>query len=202
MDGDRHFAGFGAAATTDYADCFIDVSALPKDSLASADVLITGTLGLAYPATGEGLRHAVKAAKAGAKCLVVIDVNWRPVFWDDLDAAKETVREYLRYADIVKVTDEEAEWLFGIPAARALDHPERVLAAVDTARGVLVSAGERGSSYAFKSPGGKMDVSGVVPVLNVKVVDTTGAGDAYLSGRKMGQGWGDKMIPMTDARYF
>lgn len=31
-------------------------------------------------------------------------------------------------ADILKVTDEEAEWLWGIPRADALEHPERVLA--------------------------------------------------------------------------
>lgn len=29
-------------------------------------------------------------------------------------------------ADIVKLTDEEAEWLYGIPPQEALDHPEKV----------------------------------------------------------------------------
>lgn len=45
-------------------------------------MLITGTLGLAYPATAAALRAAVAAAKRGDG-LVVIDVNWRPVFWED-----------------------------------------------------------------------------------------------------------------------
>lgn len=44
------------------------------------------------------------------------------------------------------------------------------------------AAGEKGSAYAFHAPGGKMAMSGSVPVLSVKVADTTGAGDAYLSG--------------------
>lgn len=57
-----------------------------------------------------------------------------------------------------------------------------MLAHAPSARGVLVSAGEKGSSYAFRAPGGKMEVSGEVPVLGVDVVDTTGAGDAYLAG--------------------
>lgn len=182
LDGDRQFSGFGVAKTTEYADCFIQESSLPLDKIANSDVLVTGTLGLAYPETAKSLRKASKVASDSQKCTVIVDVNWRPVFWDDLDAAKKTVLEYLPVADIVKVTDEEAEWLYGIPAAKALNEPEQVLKNVPNALGVLVSAGEKGSAYAFKSPGGKMDITGVVPVLNVKVADTTGAGDAYLSG--------------------
>lgn len=53
------------------------------------------------------------------------------------------------------------------------------------------AAGEKGSAYAFRGPGGKAAMSGVVPVLNVDVKDTTGAGDAYLAGgsRAKGVGW-------------
>jgi len=85
-------------------------------------------------------------------------------------------------ADIVKVTDEEAEWLYGIPAADALQSPEKVLEELPRARGVLVTAGAKGSSYAFRSGGGKTDLTGVVPVLTVEVHDTTGAGDGFLGG--------------------
>ncbi len=49
-------------------------------------------------------------------------------------------------------------------------------------KGVLVTAGGRGSSYAFRAACGKMDMTGYVPVLSVKVVETTGAGDAFLGG--------------------
>jgi fructokinase len=187
LDGDRAFAGFGAAKTTEYADCFVDASKLPLDVIAAADVLVTGTLGLAYPGSAAAIQTAVSAAKSISnnkekKCSVIIDVNWRPVFWQDLAAAREIVKNFVPFADILKVTDEEAEWLFDIPATDALHHPEKVLNAVPKAQGVLVSAGEKGSAYAFRSPGGKMDISGIVPVLDVKVADTTGAGDAYLSG--------------------
>jgi fructokinase len=85
-------------------------------------------------------------------------------------------------ADILKVTDEEAEWLLGVPAAEALAAPGRVLAAAPGApRGVLVSAGENGSAYAFRGADGA-ELAGAVPVMDVEVVDTTGAGDAYLAG--------------------
>lgn len=42
----------------------------------------------------------------GGHTTVVIDVNWRPVFWDDEAAAKATVLEYIKQAHILKVTDE------------------------------------------------------------------------------------------------
>lgn len=42
----------------------------------------------------------------GSHCTVVIDVNWRPVFWDDEASAKATVLEYIQQAHILKVTDE------------------------------------------------------------------------------------------------
>ena len=188
LDGDRTFAGFGAANTTEYADCFVDAARLPREIIASADALVTGTLGLAYPGSAEAIREAVAAAKASQRdgavphCTVVIDVNWRPVFWEDLEAARDSVKHFISAADILKVTDEEAEWLFGFSAADALEHPEKVLAAVPSAKGVLVSAGEKGSAYAFHSSSGKMDLTGIIPVLQVKVADTTGAGDSYLSG--------------------
>lgn len=182
LDGDREFAGFGAAATSEYADCFLDADALPVDTLAKAEVLVCGTLGLACPGSAAAVRRAVAAAKGGQRCVVIVDVNWRPVFWGDQEAARRAVQEFVPAADLLKVSDEEAEWLFGVPAADALAHPERVLASAPTARGVLVSAGEKGSAYAFRAPGGKMDLTGALPVMNVEVVDTTGAGDCYLSG--------------------
>lgn len=181
-DGDRVFAGFGKAHTHEYGDCFLDPAALPVDKIKGADVLVSGTLGLAGGTTAEAMRKSVSLAKEGGRCCVVIDVNWRPVFWDDEAAAKEAVLQYCQQADVLKITDEEAEWLYGIPAADALEHPERVLEQCSSWKGVLVSAGEKGSAYAFHAPGGKMAMSGSVPVLSVKVADTTGAGDAYLSG--------------------
>jgi fructokinase len=43
--------------------------------------VVTGTLGLAYPQTREAMEAAAAAAKEGGTRLLV-DVNWRPVFWE------------------------------------------------------------------------------------------------------------------------
>lgn len=59
----------------------------------------------------------------------------------------------------------------------------QVLKAVpETVQGVLVTAGGHGASYCFRSANGGPLTKGFVPVLKVKVADTTGAGDAFLSG--------------------
>jgi fructokinase len=180
--GERTFAGFGKAKANEYADCFIDPGALPVEALQGADLLVTGTLGLAYPMTADAMHRSVELARSSGKCQVLVDVNWRPVFFDDEAKAKETITPYVLEADLLKVTEDEAEWLFGIPGDVALSMPERVLECLPKAKGVLVTAGGEGSSYAFKGAGGKVNLRGRVPVLKVDVMDTTGAGDGFLGG--------------------
>lgn len=181
-DGDRTFAAFGST-NAEYADCFLDADALPRDLLASADVLVTGTLGLAYPGSGAAIRRAVETARSGGRAAIIVDVNWRPVFWEDAaPTARDIILDYIEQAHLLKVTDEEAEWLLDVPRDEALTNPEKVLARAPFLRGVLVSAGEKGCAYAFAAPGAKTDITGIVPVFNVRVSDTTGAGDAFLSG--------------------
>lgn len=58
----------------------------------------------------------------------------------------------------------------------------QVLEQLPGVKGVLVTGGGAGCSYAFKGAGGKIDYTGIVPVLKVESTDTTGAGDAFLGG--------------------
>lgn len=201
-DGDREFVGFGENTPTEgYADCFLDAARLPTDLIRSAGALVTGTLGLAYPVTAEAMDRAVAVARA-AGVPVVVDVNWRPVFFAEPESAatKEKIKGYVsRSADVVKLSDEEAEWLFGVPASEALRDPEEVLRRLlgggggekkegassspsSVAVGVLVTGGGLGASYAFLSPEGKNATSSFLPALQVEATDTTGAGDAFLGG--------------------
>ena len=57
---------------------------------------------------------------------VLIDINWRPVFFEEESSAKATILPYVEQGDILKMSDEEAEWLYGVPRADALKHPEKV----------------------------------------------------------------------------
>ena len=57
---------------------------------------------------------------------VLVDVNWRPVFWDDHKAARGRIREYVNRADILKLSDDEAEFIYDVGHGTALDSPESV----------------------------------------------------------------------------
>ena len=45
----------------------------------------------------------------------------------------QTIKQYLSSADIVKLTDEEAEFLFGLTPSDALRHPEKVIGSTSQA---------------------------------------------------------------------
>jgi fructokinase len=84
--------------------------------------LVTGTLGLAEPATRAAMRAAVAAVKA-AGATVLVDVNWRPVFWRDLAAAKAEILDFMGVADLVKISDADLEFLYDTPFVTALLNP-------------------------------------------------------------------------------
>ena len=57
---------------------------------------------------------------------VLVDINWRPVFFEEEGKAKEVIFPYVEKGDILKMSDEEAEWLYNVPRDTALHHPEEV----------------------------------------------------------------------------
>eukprot|EP01025_Chloroclados_australasicus_P033046 TRINITY_DN3358_c0_g2_i1.p1 TRINITY_DN3358_c0_g2~~TRINITY_DN3358_c0_g2_i1.p1 ORF type:complete len:421 (+),score=43.92 TRINITY_DN3358_c0_g2_i1:99-1361(+) len=183
--GDRELAGFGLP-THHYSDCHIDPNELPIQTIEKSKFLVSGTLGLAYPDTKAALQRAAQIAKGSTNgTQVLIDVNWRPVFFDEnqLAHARHMIEDYVQnYADIIKITDDEAEWLLGINRTTALKEPSLIANHFPKVRGVLVTAGEHGASFCFRDTATRQFLQGFIPVFDVKVVDTTGAGDAFTGG--------------------
>ena len=167
--GERHFAGFGNIKTTEFADTHFAAEKLPEALFENADYLVTGTLELAYPQSQQAIYRALELAKQH-RVKIFVDVNWRPVFWTDLEAAPPLIWDILKQADLIKCSDDEAQWLF------KTDNPLEIAQQLKTGRGVLVTAGEGGCSYCLG------DYSGKLAVFNVDVIDTTGAGDAFVAG--------------------
>ena len=96
--------------------------------LQNSTALVTGTLGLSFPKTADAMRTAVSYARAGP-CSVLVDINWRPVFWESLShKAVDIVSEYAGGADILKLSEEEAQWLYSVSSEDAMHHPEKVRA--------------------------------------------------------------------------
>jgi fructokinase len=186
--GDREFVGFEGRHFADEAGC--DVGLVPGVLFYAAQFIVVGTLGLAYAGSRTALAQLLEVAKA-TQLRVWVDVNWRPVFWSgqaasQLDAARAVVLAFLRKrAEFVKVSVEEVSFLLGEDvAATALANPSAVLSELGGGvRGVLVTDGAKGASWLFS--GGMEAVTGRVNSFRPPggdVVDTVGAGDAFLAG--------------------
>mmetsp|Transcript_5656 Transcript_5656/g.13326 ORF Transcript_5656/g.13326 Transcript_5656/m.13326 type:complete len:421 (+) Transcript_5656:45-1307(+) len=187
MEGDREFGGFYEGRNADgFADCNLD---LPQDDdddaplFANLEWIVSSTLSLAFPQSGPAVCEIVRnALEQGAK--LYVDVNWRSVFWPDTPqgVARSEIWEFCQPATIVKMTDEEAEWLLpGITPEQALQDPKKIHQLFfPNAIAVLVTAGEKGAAYSLFLEDGTC--SGKIEPFSVPVVETTGAGDAFTAG--------------------
>lgn len=194
VKGDRLFSGFwDGKCTNEFADCFFqpEPSTIATMIDSTAFAIVVGTLGLAHGPTSKTMNDIIEQCKR-RKCkqgstndserlpLLVVDMNWRDVFWTGIPQIldpREVIRSSLAGADIVKLTDMEALWAFGISPENALGDPKSVFDMVGARKGVMVTAGEKGASYYFPGIG-----SGYRDVYPVKVVETTGAGDCFTAG--------------------
>ncbi len=169
LGGDRHFAGFGQYDTTEFADTRLEAKQLPIKLFEAADFLVLGTLELAYPESGKAVHHALELAQE-YNLKVLLDVNWRPVFWTNPDIAPQTIRALFKQIDFLKLSLEEAEWLF------ETRKPREIFNRLDSVEGVIVTNGEHGCAYSFEEQDGEL------PAFAVAVADTTGAGDSFVAG--------------------
>ncbi len=167
--GERSFAGFSLPDPTGFADAHLICDRIDPTLFQRAQYLVLGTLGLAYPETRASMLQAVDWIQQ-QNGRVVLDINWRPMFWENPAQAIGLVNDLLKYASFLKLSDTEAQWLLDTtdPVAIAAQRPYL--------EGVLVTAGAMGCRYYL---GGN---SGHVPGFDVDVEDTTGAGDAFVAG--------------------
>jgi fructokinase len=168
-NGDRQFAGFGKRDTAEFADTRLRAELLPVGLFDAADFLVMGTLEMAYPDSGRAIARALELADEH-KVKILVDVNWRPMFWHDPDAALPLIRDLIKRIDFLKLSAEEAEWLFETRDPGAITHR------VGDLEGVLVTDGDRGCAYCLGENEGK------IPAFTVEVEETTGAGDSFVAG--------------------
>lgn len=155
-----------------------------------------GTLSL----TGEPARSATQQAVAYAKGkgkLISFDPNLRKPLWDDLEEAKKQILWGLKQADIVKISDEEVEFLWGVS-------PEEGAKKLHEEFGVtlaFVTLGPKGCYYSNGRETGMVDTP-----KGMHVIDTTGAGDIFggsvlsrilKSGREIAELTSEELCAMT-----
>jgi len=164
-DGEREFIFYGKLCA-DFGPDDIDEAAVARTRL-----LHFGSIGMIRPESRAATRKAVEIAHRHG-ILVSFDANLRRDLWPDDDSARQAIREGIAQAAIVKLSDDELEFLTGSgdPATggRSLWH--------DGLGVLVVTHGSKGCT--FLTPQGSDAVSG----FTVQPVDTTGAGDAFMAG--------------------
>ena len=151
------------------ADTCLKPEEVNESLFSDAKVFHFGTLSLTDEPSASATRRAVELAKQHG-LLISVDPNLRKPLWKSEEDAKAAIEWSLNQADIVKISDEEIEWLWGLsPEAGA----EKLLREYGVSL-VYATLGPKGCYAATRncrvtvhSPSG------------IHVVDTTGAGDIF-----------------------
>ena len=145
-----------------------DLPTIPQ----SVSALYFGGISLACEPGAE--TYATLAEREGSSRAVMLDPNIRPSFIRDEAAYRARIRRMVAVADIVKVSDDDLNWL--VPG------PDDLASKADTLRRegasvVIVTRGGDGATAYFGN-----GESVTVAAETVTVVDTVGAGDTFNAG--------------------
>lgn len=151
------------------ADRFLEEKELDRKLFEANKILHIGSISLINEPSRSATLKAIKLAKEKGM-LVSYDPNLRLDLWSSSEMAKEAIISTIPSADILKISEEELEFLTGTTDL------EDGIAQLPDLPLIVVTLGEKGSIYRFNNQTVK------VPALKSKVVDTTGAGDAFVSG--------------------
>lgn len=165
-DGDRDFSFYRNPG----ADMMLTVEEIPEQAIKDSKIFHFGTLSM----THEGVREATKKALEIAKksgVMISFDPNLRPPLWDSLENARQQVLYGIDYCDILKISDNEIQWLTGEE-----DYTKGVQWILErfSIPLILVSMGKEGSRAYYK---GKMYEEPAF--LQNNTIETTGAGDTF-----------------------
>ncbi len=165
-DGDRDFSFYRNPG----ADMMLRREEVMEDVIKNSRIFHFGTLSSTHEGVREATRYAIDVAKQNG-LLVSFDPNLREPLWASLDDAKEEIAYGLSKCDILKISDNEVEFMTGT------DDYEKGAAIIRERYGIplmFVTLGREGSRAYYKD----LAVE-VPPFLQEHTIETTGAGDTF-----------------------
>ena len=164
-DGDREFSFYRNPG----ADMMLTADEVNPEVVKDTKVFHFGTLSMTHEGVREATKKAVETAKANG-CLVSFDPNLRPPLWSSLDLAKEQMEYGFGKCDILKISDNEIQFVSGKE-----DYDEGIAYLQETYNIplILLTMGKDGSRAYYK------DMRVERPGFSVKAIETTGAGDTF-----------------------
>ena len=165
-DGDRDFSFYRNPG----ADMMLTEAEIPEDLMKNTKIFHFGTLSMTHENVRAATKKAIRlAAEAGA--VISFDPNLRPPLWDSMEHAKEQVLYGLSCCQVLKISDNEIQWLTGQE-----DYTEGVrwIRERYSIPLILVSMGKEGSRAYYQDK-----IVEVKPFLQKNTIETTGAGDTF-----------------------
>ena len=183
QSGDRFFSGFEPSPHSYFSDEALSMKLIEKElpklekCLLRTQYLVTGTNVLSSPISAETIVFLLEQAKK-FEVKVVIDLNWREVFWDYSNFASDIkrdrinlIKKFLNHAHVIKLAKEEATLFFD------LENPLLISQQMSKRPDVIITDGKNPVSWHINGYQGNTKIPNSQPIL-----DTTGAGDAFLAG--------------------
>ena len=165
-DGDRDFSFYRNPG----ADMMLAEDEIPEELIENSKIFHFGTLSMTHEGVRAATKKAIRLAEE-AGVLISFDPNLRPPLWKSLDDAREQVLYGLGHCQILKISDNEIQWLTGKD-----DYTEGVQWILERYEIplILVSMGKEGSRAYYKG----MIVESA-PFLQENTIESTGAGDTF-----------------------
>lgn len=165
-DGDRDFSFYRNPG----ADMMLKKEEVQEDLIRNSRIFHFGTLSSTHEGVKEATRHAIDVAK-DAGCIVTFDPNLRPPLWSSLDDAKAEIEYGMTKCDVLKISDNEVEFMFG---TTDYDKGAAMIREKFNIPLVLITMGKDGSRAYYKD----LRVE-AAPFLQENTIETTGAGDTF-----------------------
>ena len=165
-DGDRDFSFYRNPG----ADMMLKESEVKEELIKESKLFHFGTLSMTHEDVRKATKKAIQIAEEAGN-IISFDPNLREPLWNSLDEAKEQILYGLSHCHILKISDNEIQWLTG--QEDYTDGVNWILERYQIPL-ILVSMGKEGSRAYY---GGKMVE--VKPFIQKNTIETTGAGDTF-----------------------
>ena len=165
-DGDREFSFYRNPG----ADMMLTASEIDEDKIRNSRIFHFGTLSMTAQGVEEATKRAIGIAKDSG-CLLSFDPNLRPPLWSSEIKAKEKIAYGLSVCDILKISDNEIEFMTG---TSDIDAGIAILREKYNIPLVFATLGKDGSKAYYKDT--CVNVKGFA---NPNTIETTGAGDTF-----------------------
>ena len=165
-DGDRDFSFYRNPG----ADMMLTKEEINEESIRASKLFHFGTLSSTHAGVREATRYAISVAE-DAGLLISFDPNLRPPLWKSLEDAKKEISYGMQHCDILKISDNEIEFMTG---TCDYDKAVEILRQQYNIPLILVTLGKDGSRAYYKDL--KVECA---PFLQKHTIETTGAGDTF-----------------------